>query len=243
MRCGWILCASLLICSCAAPPPRVTISPTARPTDFPAATYQRAAQQGQPVYQIDPNASQLTVLVGRTGTLARLGHDHVLASHQIGGAVLSAADPDQARADLYVALTSFEVDPPALRAQSGLPGQLTAEEIAQTREHMLKDVLDAEHNPWVTVHATWAADAPKDSVLLAQVTLHGVTRPVRIPVSLSQDGPRLKVSGEFGIRQSDFGLTPYSLFGCALAVEDAVRLSFNLEATRITPMRKTAPGG
>jgi hypothetical protein len=157
--------------------------------------------------------------------------------------VLSTENPAQARADLYVALTAFEVDPPALRDKSGLPGQLTAEEIAQTREHMLNDVLDAEQNPWVTVHATWAAEAPKHTLLLAQLTLHGVTRAVQIPVSFAQDEQRLKASGQFQIRQSDFGLTPYSLLGGALAVEDAVRVSFHLEATRSSNVHNTNPEG
>lgn len=162
---------------------------------------------------------------------------------RLGGAVLDAEASAQARADVYMALASLDIDPPALRTQSGLPGQLTAQEIAQTGEHMLKDVLDAEHNPWVTVYATWAADAPRHTVRMAQVTLHGVTRPVRIPINFVSDERRLTVSGQFQIRQSDFGLAPYTLLGGALAVRDAMRLSFHIEATRGARAPKPPPRG
>ena len=243
MHRGWTLAVILLVCACATTPPLAPPTPAEQPADFPAATYRRAAKLGKPVYRVDPRGSQLTVLVGRTGTLAHLGHDHVLATRQIQGSVLGAEDPSQAQADVYVALAALEVDPPPLRVQTGLKGQLTAAEIAQTREHMLHDVLDAQRNPWITVHATWARDAPRRTVLMAQVTLHGVSRSVRIPVAYRRDQQRIEVSGRLQVRQSDFGLIPYSLLGGALAVDDTLRLSFHIEATRIDDRPTSLPSG
>jgi hypothetical protein len=57
------------------------------------------------------------------------------------------------------------------------------------------------------------------------------------------DERRLQVSGEFQIRQPDFGLTLYSLLGGALAVQDAVRLSFQIEARRGDQFEQTPEGG
>jgi polyisoprenoid-binding protein YceI len=85
----------------------------------------------------------------------------------------------------------------------------------------------------MTVRAAWATDAPPHTVLDAQVTLHAVTRTLRIPVEFARDGDRLKIEGRFRIRQSDFGMTPYSILGGALRVKDELALSFRIEATRL----------
>jgi len=233
MRLCWILSLCLSIAACAGVPQRAPPSSTQQPTDFPADTYRQAAALGQPVYRIDPKASLATVEAYRGGSLAHVGHDHAIASRQVQGYLLAANDPRQARADLYIPLGTLEIDEPSLRASAGFEGVLTPDEIAQTRGHMLDQVLEAQRHPFMTVHAAWAADAPPHSVLDAQVTLHAVTRTLRIPVEFARDGDRLKVEGRFRIRQSDFGMTPYSILGGALTVKDELALSFRIEAKRL----------
>ena len=233
MRLGWILWLCLSIAACAGVPQRAPPSLTQLPTDFPAAAYRHAAALGQPVYQIDPKASLATVEAFRGGSLAHVGHDHAIASRQVQGYVLAADDPRHARADLYIPLGTLEIDEPSLRASAGFEGVLTPEEIAQTRRHMLDEVLESQRYPFMTVRAAWAADAPPHTVLNAQVRLHAVTRTLRIPVQLARDGDRLKIDGRFRIRQSDFGMTPYSILGGALRVKDELGLSFRIEATRL----------
>jgi polyisoprenoid-binding protein YceI len=234
MRFSWTLSLCLMITACAGVPYRAGPSLPQQPSDFPAADYRRAATLGQPVYQIDPQGSIATVYAYRGGSLAHAGHDHAIASRQVQGYVLAADDPRQARADLYVPLGTLAIDEPDLRASAGFEGLLTPEEIDQTRRHMLDEVLDAQRYPFMTVHAAWAADAPPHTVLDAQVTLHGVTRSLDIPVDYKRDGDRLKVEGRLRIRQSDFGITAYSVLGGALTVKDELALSFRIEAARLT---------
>ena len=71
-------------------------------------------------------------------------------------------------------------------------------------------------------------------VLEAEVSLHGVTRPMRIPAKIDSGGERIDVSGSFAINQTDFGIEPFSVLGGALAVQDRIDLSFAIRATRIT---------
>ena len=47
--------------------------------------YRTAAASGTAVYAIDPGASLVAVTVRRGGLMARLGHDHVVASHTLTG--------------------------------------------------------------------------------------------------------------------------------------------------------------
>jgi hypothetical protein len=45
---------------------------------------------------------------------------------------------------------------------------------------------------------------------------------------LRREGPLLRASGEFVLRQSDFGMTPFSVLGGLMAVQDMVGITFDL---------------
>jgi polyisoprenoid-binding protein YceI len=71
----------------------------------------------------------------------------------------------------------------------------------------------------------------------AELSLHGVTRPLRIPAKIDRGAESVDVSGRFAINQTDFGIAPFSVFGGALAVQDRLDLSFEIRATRVTDPR------
>jgi hypothetical protein len=107
----------LMLAGCATvvtPPP-----PPAAPSDTNAAWYQLAAQAGKKVYRIDAAQSLITITVRRGGALARLGHDHVVASRTLDGFVA----PDAGRADFSFRLDQMSVDEPALRSAAGFDTQ------------------------------------------------------------------------------------------------------------------------
>jgi hypothetical protein len=49
-----------------------------------------------------------------------------------------------------------------------------------------------------------------------------------VPLSLQGDARHLVVAGSMQVRQSALGLTPYSLMGGALQVQDAMQLKFKI---------------
>src|SRR5512140_1944489 len=85
---------------CAPQAPRPVETGEAAPAGFPAQNYRAAVARGEAVFRIDPAASQIVIEVRRAGSLARLGHDHVVASHDVHGYVA----PQARTADLYVPL-------------------------------------------------------------------------------------------------------------------------------------------
>jgi polyisoprenoid-binding protein YceI len=85
----------------------------------------------------------------------------------------------------------------------------------------------------VRLHATVASPTRPLSTLAVNMTLHGVTRRLTVPVRLQVHGSRLVASGSFVLRQSDFGITPYRALGGALRVRDRIDLQFTLRGTRI----------
>ena len=119
-------------------------APVAPPAEFPDGYYQQALKSGKPVYRIDPAQSLIVIEVRRGGSLARLGHDHVVASHEVTGYIA----PGEGRADLYVALARMQIDEPALRKEAGFDTQPTESDIEGTRSNMLTHVLEAEKFPF-----------------------------------------------------------------------------------------------
>jgi len=199
---------------------------TGRPAEFPEAAYQGLRSKGVPVYRVDPSRSQVVIVARRGGTLTRLGHDHVIASHDVGGYVA----PDVGRADLYVPLEALVVDERALRSEIGLDTQPSEADIAATRRNLQDKVLETGRFPYATV----AVSRPGGTAQPLQVSLslHGVTRVVEAPLQLRRADDEVMATGSFTLDQSQFGIVPFSILGGAIAVKDRVEITFQVIATR-----------
>jgi polyisoprenoid-binding protein YceI len=219
-----------LLAGCASRPPQAPqppVAPAAVPSADAAAWYRAAAAAGRPVYAIDPAQSLVAVTVRRGGTLARLGHDHVVASRTLQG----YAAPDAQRADLHFMLAEMSVDEPGLRAEAGLDTTPSADAIAGTRHNMLERVLEADRYPQVLLHAEGLDRAP--GMLRLAITLHGVSRTFELPVAVERSAGAISASGTLALRQSDFGIVPLSLLGGAIAVRDELELRFRILGRRL----------
>lgn len=195
------------------------------PPGYPARDYERAIAEGKAVYRVDPAGSTVVIEVRRAGSLARLGHDHVVAGYDIRGDVM----PDSNRADLYIALDALIVDEAQLRAQAGFDTEPTADAIAGTRRNMRNRVLEVEHFPFAVISID-ALDAER--VASVSITLHGATRRMRIPLQVDATPDEWRVAGAFALNQTDFGIVPLSLLGGAIEVQDAVAVRFRIRALR-----------
>ena len=226
------LLSLLLLAGCAAE------APPTRPVaalDTGASWYQKAAQAGKKVYKIDAQQSLITITVRRGGALARLGHDHVVASRSLEGFVA----PDAGRADFHFRLDQLTVDEPSLRLAAGLDTQPSNDAIAGTRANMLNRVLEAERYPVVMLHAERAGSAAGGAggagvagvhLLRLTVTLHGVARSFDVPTTIERQKNALTASGELRMLQSAFGITPMSVMGGAMTVQDQMELKFRIVA-------------
>lgn len=235
MRCAVRLiagigCVASLVAGCAylAPAPAPTAA-EATPPGFPGAHYRTAAASGKAVYEVDPAASLLVIEVRRSGSLARLGHDHVVSSRAVRGFL----SPAEGRADGYVPVARLEVDEPGLRTEAGFDTVPSPSDVAATRSNMLDYVLEAERHPFVLIHVDRADPAARTTGV--DLTLRGVRRRIDVPVRIERDGERIVVTGSATILQSDFGIVPYSILGGAIAVRDRVDLRFHIVAVPFRP--------
>jgi hypothetical protein len=218
-----------LLTACVSQVPRVPPSEE-RPPAFPEQFYLQDAARGQPVFKVEPAQSLVVIEVYRAGSLAKLGHDHVVASHDVGGYI--AADDN--RADLYVRLDTLAVDEPDLRAQAGFDTHPSAAAIAGTRENMLI-ALHAEQHPYALISAKKLdGDATNPQANVA-FTVNGITREMRIPVTVEKAADQLNVTGRVALEQTDFGITPLSILGGGLQVQNRVEIRFAIRASRVLP--------
>jgi hypothetical protein len=225
----WI-CAIALVaglvsgCSTVNQSQKASSSTASFPASFPESYYRQAHALGKRVLRINPDRSLVTIEVRRAGTLARLGHDHVVASHDISGYVA----PDEGRADLSLPLANLTVDEPNLRAAAGFDTQPSPEAIEGTRNNMLTKVLEAERYPFALIHIVQID--PALSTLRASITLHGSTRTFVVPVKMEILASGILVRGDVSFTQTEFGMVPYSVLGGAIQVQDRLDLHFQIEA-------------
>jgi hypothetical protein len=195
---------------------------------FPDAYYHTLEEEGKAVFRIDPPQSLMVMEVRRSGSLAQFGHDHVVASHDVQGYIA----PDEGRADFFVPLDALVVDEGPLRAKAGFDTQPSASDIAGTRNNMLVKVLETASYPYAQIAIRDVApDA--DRTIMATVTLHGQTRLVEATIQLKRTADELEVDGTSRVKLSDFGITPYSTLGGALAIQDDVDIKFMIHDRRV----------
>ncbi|WP_457393016.1 YceI family protein [Roseateles sp. P5_E1] len=163
--------------------------------------------------------NELRILAFRGGTAARLGHNHVLRAGDL------RVDWPAAGPMLSFRLDALEIDPQALRERLGPAFASTVDNEARagTRANLLK-ALDAAAHPEVVVRTLQLLGEGGQRVVEAEITLHGATRRQWFVVEIAAKRAR----GEVVIRQSDFGIQPFTVLGGLLAVQDALVVQFEL---------------
>lgn len=163
--------------------------------------------------------NELRVLVYRGGTAARLGHNHVLRAGDL------RVDWPAAGPALRFRLDALAIDPPVLRARLGEAFASAVDDDARagTRANLLK-ALDAVAHSEVVVRTLQQVGEGGRRAVEAEITLHGVSRRQWFVVEVQ--GRRAR--GEVVIRQSDFGIHPFTVLGGLLAVQDALIVQFDL---------------
>ena len=91
------------------------------------------------------------------------------------------------------------------------------------------DFFDVEKFPQATFDVTgFKKDSPTAYIVSGNFTLHGITKNISFPVTVSQTGDNVKIDAKFDIKRKDFGIVypgkPDDL------IRDEVVIEFKLEA-------------
>ena len=175
---------------------------------------------GAQTFTLDPSTGSLRAQLSRDGPLAALGHDHEIVSSSFTGRIeLSSAS----------ATLSMTVDARALRVDDPVPES----DRAQIEKTMRGPKgLDVERFPTMSLASDSIEPVPEEQDvwhLIGRFSMHGSTQTIEAPVTMQTgpDGGRW-FSGYVRLRQSDFGIKPYSAFAGAIRVRDDVVVSFSL---------------
>lgn len=186
---------------------------------------------------VDVANSRAFIFVGKVG----LGHEHAIEGRLASGAIHLGAT--QNAGTLVFDMRSFQADTDVARKYIGLEGTTPLQTQRDVTANMLSPaVLDANRFPQATyridsARALDAADAAQKPKFLleGQFTLHNVTRPLKIEVVATHYPHGTKLQGSFMIRQTDFGITPYSKAFGAIGVADPLKIWGDLWLPRSQP--------
>jgi polyisoprenoid-binding protein YceI len=176
-------------------------------------------------HQFGTDNGQITLRTFRDGLVAQAGHDLTIEAARWSGELVVADD-------LAPSSLQVKVDLGALVVRQGTGGikSLTdrdKREIAVTA----RKVLGADRHPEATFTATGFEADPDGSggIITGSLSLAGQSRPQRLEVS--QTGPG-QYRATTTVRQTDFGIKPYSAFLGSLKVADAVHVDVELDLSR-----------
>ncbi|HEY7426420.1 MAG TPA: YceI family protein [Gemmataceae bacterium] len=183
-------------------------------------------------YQVDADASRIYVKVG---TATRLGHEHGVQGKLKSGKLTLGGG-----GELVFDMTSFTADTAEARKRVGLEKKkVSANEAKKVTQSMRgTDVLDVTKYPTATYRIDsitpldkQAAGDPGTYQVEGSFTLHGTVQklPFKAKVERGDKGRVLRMSGTFTIKQTDYGIKPYSAAGGLAKVANELEISGDLE--------------
>ena len=184
-------------------------------------------------YQIDPQGSELRVLVYRAGSLAHLGHNHVMINHALSGQVVVATGLQASSITISVPVEKFDVDDAQARLEEGgdFAGEIPDDHKAGTLHNMLSVTqLNAAKFPTLLVQSKSLDNWQGKLTATFDVSVAGHVSTVTAPFTWLTESGQLTASATFELRQTALGLTPYSLLGGALQVKDAMTVKIKIVA-------------
>ena len=188
-----------------------------------------SAEAQRTSYLIDPQQSKMEIHVGKEGAFKAFGHDHLIAAKQVSGEV--QFDPqkiDKSSVHLLVPTKSITVIDPG-------ESDKDRKEVQATMEG--EKVLDVAKFPQITFASSAISAAKKTSdgwelTVSGKLNLHGVGKPVSIPLHVHADSDALRAQGEVSILQTDYGITPVKVGGGSVKVKDRLKITFNIVASK-----------
>lgn len=182
--------------------------------------------------------SVLEVHAGKTGLLSGFGHEHRVRAHAFSGTVVYfPGDPGRSRVSVTVLTESLRVVPEADSAD--IP------EITRTMREKTLQVDSFPEIRFVSTSVTPLPPAPspaggagergaEPSVfrVAGGLTMVGVTRPVSVDMTLQVAGDTLRTEGSLVVKQTDFGIRPFSKALGMVKVKNEVRFELRVVGVR-----------
>lgn len=185
-----------------------------------------AAQKSR-TYKIIAAESNLWVYVAKGGLLSALAHNHNIGVRSFSGTVTV---PESGASGGALML---EIDAASLNvADKGI----NEKDRAEITKSMHGEVLQSDKFAKIIFKSVSVGEVKSSGgdnysfTVQGDLTLHGVTKRIGVAVAATITAQQLKATGKYTLKQSLFGITPYSKAGGAVKVKDDVIVNFSVVA-------------
>jgi polyisoprenoid-binding protein YceI len=169
-------------------------------------------------YTFGRKNAKLLVNTGRAGAAAKAGHDLVIEVSSWSGTLELGEDPSQSSVTL-------SADGGSLRVREGKGGiQALGED---DKDGIEQTIYDEILKPTAIAFRSTAVDGGTDANHLhvrGELKLAGNERPIEFELRLAEDR---RLTGAATVKQSDWGIKPYSTLFGALKVADEVEVTID----------------
>ena len=174
---------------------------------------------------VDASGSRFTVQAFATGLLSAFGHNPTIGIRDFEGQVQFVPETyEGALLRLTLRTNAMEV-----------LDEMKIDDRKKMEQLMNESVLDVEHFPTVEYKSKAITVEKQANDLLranaaGELSFHGVMQPLSLDARIMNLGPILRISGQFSLRQSDYGIKPVSFAGGTLRLKDELKFNFDLVA-------------
>jgi polyisoprenoid-binding protein YceI len=173
-------------------------------------------------HRLGPDVGQLLLKTSRTGLGSKAGHDLTIeVTRWTAVAVVDTASPANSSVTFDVEADSFEI-----RQGTGGVKPLTAGDRADIKKTITEKILHTARHPEISFRSTRIGGQPDAFTVAGDLTIVGVVRPVAAQCAASADG---RVRGTATVKQTDWGIKPYTAFFGALRLKDEVEVQFEVQ--------------
>jgi polyisoprenoid-binding protein YceI len=167
-------------------------------------------------YRLGPDHGTLSIRTGRTGAAAKAGHDLVIEVTAWEATLRVGDSPADTSVELEADATSLHV-----REGTGGIQSLGDDDKANIRTTIHDDVLKGHA---IAFRSTAVTGDDGRLNVQGELTLVGTTRPLAFDLAVGDDG---RLSGAAVVKQTDWGMKPYSALFGALKVADEIRVEID----------------
>ena len=183
------------------------------------------AKAGLLHYVVDARSSRFTVQAFATGILSAMGHNPKIGIRAIRGEVDFSQEAGEG-SGLRLMMQSNSL---------GVLDDISDKDRREIETTMNERVLEVAKFPEIVFEAPTITVTRIESALYSvsldgKLGFHGVTRSQQVSARVMVSDTMLRASGEFTLRQSDYGIKPISVAGGALKVKDELKFAFEIVA-------------
>ena len=173
-------------------------------------------------HTLGPHNATLLVNTRRTGAAAKAGHDLTIEVTSWSGTLETDHDSGQTR-------IALDADGGSLRVREGRGGiqALGENDKESVRQSIDEDVLKRSAIEFRSSSVETSADGRRLRVK-GELLLLGNRRPIEFELTASEDG---RLTGSATVKQSDWGLKPFSTLFGTLKVVDEVEVTIDADLT------------